>query len=131
MCTAVKGKTICNTVALHYNACQGPSYFQTLSLSLVSCVESKDDQERMLLRVNEFATGHKLKWGAEKCMVLKIGKHEDEQNEWSLGELKIKETETYRYLGDVISKDGKNEKNIEAKKKSHSLGCLNQHNSVQ
>ena len=35
---------------------------------------------------------------------------------WNLGSMPIEETTTYRYLGDHISNDGKNKKNIEARK---------------
>ena len=84
---------------------------------VVSFAEGLENQEKMLKRVNEFGVKHKLRWGAEKCNVLKIGKHNDnKQDEWKLGEATIKETNSYKYLGDIITTDGKNEKNIEARK---------------
>ena len=84
---------------------------------VVSCVEGQESQEKILKRVNEFGVKHKLKWGAAKCNVLKIGKHKDNQHkEWKLGEEVIKETDSYKYLGDIVTSDGKNEKNIEARK---------------
>ena len=84
---------------------------------VVSCVEGQESQEKILKRVNEFGVKHKLKWGAAKCNVLKIGKHkENKHNEWKLGEEEIKETDKYKYLGDIITSDGKNERNIEARK---------------
>ena len=84
---------------------------------VVSCAEGKESQEKMLKRVNDFGVKHKLKWGAAKCNVLKIGKHKDDtHNEWKLGEELIKETDNYKYLGDIVTSDGKNERNIEARK---------------
>ena len=84
---------------------------------VVSCVEGKMNQENMLKRVNEFGVKHKLKWGANKCNILKVGKHNDEnKDKWKLGDEEIKETDKYKYLGDIITSDGKNEKNIEVRK---------------
>ena len=84
---------------------------------VVSCVEGQENQKRILKRVNEFGIKHKLKWGAAKCNVIKIGKHEnDNQDEWMLGDEKIEETDSYKYLGDIITFDGKNDKNLEARK---------------
>ena len=84
---------------------------------MVSCAEGQESQGKMLKRVHEFGVKHKLKWGAEKCNVVKIGKHgNDNQDEWKLGDELIKETDSYKYLGDIITSDGKNEKNLEARK---------------
>ena len=84
---------------------------------VASCVEGHENQEKILKRVNEFGIKHKLKWGATKCNVLRIGKHKDnDQKEWKLGEEQIKESDKYKYLGDIITSDGKNEQNIEARK---------------
>ena len=47
---------------------------------------------------------------------MKIGRHHSEQTEWDLGDLKIENSESYTYLGDVITSDGKNTKNIENRK---------------
>ena len=57
-----------------------------------------------------------LMWSRQKCNVMKVGKHHNDPREWPLGELTIKETETYKYLGDLISKDGRNTKNIDQRK---------------
>ena len=47
---------------------------------------------------------------------MRIGKHREQQNEWKLGEMTIDECTSYKYLGDIISNDGKNTKNIETRK---------------
>ena len=83
---------------------------------VVSCVEGEDKQKDILKTIDNFAKNHKLKWGKDKCRVMKIGKHHTSQTEWDLGDLKIANTDTYTYLGDVITCDGKNTKNIEARK---------------
>ena len=82
----------------------------------VSCIEGKKKQEEMLQRIAYFAIKHKLKWGASKCQVMRIGKHEETQTEWKNGEIIIAETESYKYLGDLITCDGRNTKNLEQRK---------------
>ena len=46
---------------------------------------------------------------------MKIGKKVD-QNTWSLGEMSIGSCDSYTYLGDVITSDGKNTENIKNRK---------------
>ena len=43
---------------------------------VVSSVEGRENQEKMLKRVAEFAKKHKLKWGQQKCKVMQIGKNQ-------------------------------------------------------
>ena len=83
---------------------------------VVSCVEGTENQQMMLNRIAEFATKHKLRWGASKCKVMRIGKHHDAKQEWEFGDLKIEETDSYKYLGDLVTSDGKNTKNIDQRK---------------
>ena len=45
-----------------------------------------------------------------------IGKHKDAYEPWKVGEMEIEETDEYRYLGDIVSSDGKNTKNLKARK---------------
>ena len=82
---------------------------------VVSCVDGKDNQEDMLRTVDEFAIKHKMKWGGHKCNVMRVGKHKEPEKEWKLGELTIHETKSYTYLGDTLTNDGKNAKNIETR----------------
>ena len=83
---------------------------------VISCTEGKISQQQMLDKLNDFATKHKLKWGQAKCKIMKVGKHDKTTDEWKLGEMKIEETDKYRYLGDVITPDGKNFENIQSRK---------------
>ena len=81
----------------------------------ITCTEGKDNQKEMLKRMDEFAIKHKLKWGQNKCNVMRIGKHDKEEEKWLIGDMEIKETQKYKYLGDVVTSDGKNTENIEAR----------------
>ena len=81
----------------------------------ITCTEGKENQEEMLKRMDEFATKHKLKWGQEKCNIMKIGKHDKKEVKWQLGNMEIKETQKYKYLGDIITPDGKNSENLQSK----------------
>lgn len=48
---------------------------------------------------------------------MRVGKHSNkEKDTWKIGDMEIDETETYKYLGDIITSDGKNKKNIEMRK---------------
>ena len=92
---------------------------------VVSCTEGKVNQTRMLNAINEFAQKHKLKWGKHKCKVLKIGKHKKEINEWKIGDMVIDESPSYSYLGDEITCDGKNTKNLETRKNKLQTSTIN------
>ena len=84
---------------------------------VLSFATGETEQEEILKRVDEFARKHKLQWGQSKCNVMRIGVHKNnEKKNWNLGTMEIEEATTYRYLGDHISNDGKNVKNIEARK---------------
>ena len=82
---------------------------------VISCVDGEENQKKMLQKVHEFALKHILVWGQSKCKVIRVGKHNDTPKEWNLGYLKIEETASYKYLGDVITNDGRNGKNLEAR----------------
>ena len=83
---------------------------------VVSCVDGQENQRKMLDTIAHFAVKHKLRWGASKCNVMKIGKHNENSAQWTLGELSIEEADSYKYLGDVITRDGKNTKNLKQRK---------------
>ena len=71
-----------------------------------------DQQEKTLQAVNDFAIKRQLEWGVEKCKVMEIGTHKERRNSWKLGEKTIGNCETYRYLGEEISRDGKSKRNL-------------------
>ena len=73
----------------------------------------EQQQNDTLTFINEFAVKHKLKWGNEKCNVMEISTKSYKRQSWKLGEQMIDSCETYRYLGDIIMKNGGNKKNIE------------------
>ena len=84
---------------------------------VVTFVESADDQNEVLDKIDLFAKNHKLRWGGDKCQVLRIGKsNAGDEHCWKIGDMPISETDTYKYLGDVITSDGRNKKNIESRK---------------
>ena len=84
---------------------------------VVTFAEGIDNQWSTLEQIDEFAKNHKIRWGKEKCQLMKVGKHdENEKNEWKIGDMRINETKAYKYLGDIITDDGKNTKNIQARK---------------
>ena len=61
----------------------------------------------MLKTIDNFACKSKLEWGEAKSQVMQIGKKVKVKEEWQLGEKSIKNTGSYKYLGDTITNDGK------------------------
>ena len=47
---------------------------------------------------------------------MRVGKHGKKEIEWKIGEMAIQECSSYKYLGDVISNNGKNRRNLEMRK---------------
>ena len=82
---------------------------------VVSMAASYEQQERTLARINEFAVKHQLEWGEDKCKVMEIGKHKEKKTQWNLGDKIIHNCQNYKYLGEVISRDGKNIENLKDK----------------
>ena len=83
---------------------------------VISCVIGETNQKTTLKNINQFGKDHKLRWGQDKCQVLRVGRHKNTAMKWEIGEMEIQETKQYKYLGDVITADGKNAKNLEARK---------------
>ena len=71
------------------------------------------DQKSVLNKVDDFAVTNKLEWGAHKCQVMQVGKKVTIPDKWQLGQKQISNTTTYKYLGDMLTNDNKNKKNIE------------------
>ena len=78
-----------------------------------------EQQKETLEFVNSFAIKQKLEWGIEKCNVLQVGKETITPKSWSLGEEQIESAMSYKYLGDIICRDGKNTENV--KKRAEKL----------
>ena len=85
---------------------------------VLTLTEGENNQKEILERVDNFATKHKIKWGQSKCNVMRVGTHpaKSTNTTWTIGNMPIEETKTYRYLGDIISSNGKSKENIEARK---------------
>ena len=82
---------------------------------VLSCTLGLTNQKSVLKSVDEFARKNKLEWGESKCQVMQIGKKVKVPDEWPLGEKNIKNTTSYKYLGDTITNDNKNKRNLELK----------------
>ena len=80
---------------------------------VMTCTLGKANQNKVLTRVDEFAKINKLEWGEEKCQVMQVGRKVKVPNTWALGTKNITNTTSYKYLGDLITSDGKNKSNIE------------------
>ena len=78
----------------------------------LTLAEGKPQQEETLRCINEFAIKHKIKWGPSKCKVLEIGRHTNIKVEWKLGDESIEGADSYKYLGDHISRKGTNNETI-------------------
>ena len=103
---------------------QGFEIFEDLKIAfllwiddVVSLTESTTEQQSTLECINKFAQDHRLQWGKEKCQIMKVGKHiNNAENDWKIGEMSINETKSYKYLGDIITADGKNTENLESRR---------------
>ena len=80
---------------------------------VMTCTLGIKNQRKALLKVDEFAQISKLEWGESKCQVMQVGRKAKVPEEWELGLKRIKNTTTYKYLGDTITNDGKYKQNIE------------------
>ena len=94
---------------------------------VLTLAEGENNQKDMLDRIDNFATKHKIKWGQSKCNVMRVGSHPKEtlNSTWTIGTMPIEETKTYKYLGDIISSNGKNKENIEARKQKTQSTTVN------
>ena len=76
-----------------------------------------DKQQQLTLKfADEFAQKHKLVWGKDKCKTMTIGNSKKDRKEWKLGGEKIGTCQEYKYLGDIISQDGKNTANLKERR---------------
>ena len=72
-------------------------------------------QQHTLDFINEFAIKHQLEWSAKKTQVMEIGLHKEEKSNWKLGEKVISNCKSYKYLGEIIQRDGRNDENFIAR----------------
>ena len=82
---------------------------------VATVAEGYEQQEATLDAVDEFAKKHKLEWGTDKCNVMEVGKHKNVKETWKLGEQEINHAHVYKYLGDLVCRNGKNTTNIDAR----------------
>ena len=82
---------------------------------VMSATTGKTNQQSVLKIVDEFAVKNKLEWGETKCQVMQVGRKCKVPDEWQLGDKKIKNTTSYKYLGETITNDNKNKQNLEIK----------------
>ena len=82
---------------------------------VATCTSGLRNQKRVLNIVDDFAKRNKLEWGQSKCQVMQVGRKTTTPEDWDLGEKKIKNTTWYKYLGDTITSDNKNKRNLEIK----------------
>ena len=86
--------------------------------------ENYQQQEQTLGEVDKFSQKHKLEWGREKCKVMEVGNHKEERDSWMLGDKTIEKCENYKYLGEIINRNGKNDENFNER-------CKNLKNTVR
>ena len=82
----------------------------------ISFAEGDQQQQLTLDFADEFAQKHKLEWGNSKCKTMTIGNSRNKKKEWKLGGEEIGACQEYKYLGDIISLDGKNTSNLKERK---------------
>ena len=96
---------------------------------VMTCTLGIKNQRKALLKVDEFAQISKLEWGESKCQVMQVGRKTKVPDEWELGPKKIKNTTAYKYLGDIITSDGKYKQTIE-KRSNQIQGIIRQINTM-
>ena len=82
---------------------------------LGSMAEGYEQQEKTLQAINNFGVKHKIEWGQDKCKVMEVGRHKEKKKEWKLGEKTIENCKSYKYLGEIITRDGNNDENLIAR----------------
>ena len=78
----------------------------------ITIAEGYDQQELTLNEASDFAVKHKFSWGPKKCRTVEVGSHKEERSSWKLGDHEISKCDSYKYLGDYISRDGKDAENL-------------------
>ena len=71
----------------------------------------------MLDNIADFAIQDKMEWGVDKCKVMQVGRGKNVVKNWQLGDKTIVSASEYKYLGDVITRNGTNKRNLEEREK--------------
>ena len=79
-------------------------------------VSSVENTEKINSLINTFIEHKKLKLSETKCSRIHIGKDHEQCPVLKVHDSKMKESEKEKYLGDFITKDGKNQATIEDRK---------------
>ena len=78
----------------------------------VTLANGYSQQEKTLKAVNEFSVKHQLEWGESKCKDMEIGNHKEVKTTWNLGDKIIENCSHYKYLGEIITRNGRNTENL-------------------
>ena len=94
---------------------------------VLSIAEGYEQQIAALEIVNEFGLKHQLEWGIEKCKVMELGADKRQKKVWNLGKEVIENCDTYKYLGELIYSNGRNDENLAArfKKVKNTVRAIN------
>ena len=74
--------------------------------------EGYKQQERTLAAAADFAVKHRMDWGPAKCKTMEIGSQKEKRATWDLGGKRIEKCDSYKYLGERIHRNGKNNENL-------------------
>ena len=79
---------------------------------VVTISVGEKQQNETLSFVSDYAEQHKFTWGVDKCSAMELGKHRNVRKEWKLGEETIHHNQNYKYLGDIVTRNGSHTDNI-------------------
>ena len=84
---------------------------------VLTVAEGEENQKKMLEKIADFAIQHKMEWGVDKCKVMQVGRSKNVVETWKLGDKTIESASEYKYLGDIITRNGTNKRNLEERQK--------------
>ena len=125
MCTSTMdklGKTAYENpdILYKYNGVPIPPLGMVDDVESVSGVENTAKINKL---INTFIEHKKLKLSESKCSRIHIGNNHEDCPELKVHESSMKESDNEKYLGDVISKDGKNQATID-NRKAKAIGAI-------
>ena len=83
---------------------------------LTTMAEGYVQEQKTLDAVHNFGIKHKIEWGQDKCKVMEVGRQKENKTRWKLGDKEIENCRTYKYLGEIISRDGTNDENLKGRR---------------